>query len=503
MTNSRGAIDLLEEATGLLLAAPASAIVVYLGGAIPFLVGLLFFLSEMMHSPFAAQHLVTGSLGLAALFIWKNFCQAIFAARLFRTLSPGPAPQGSFFRLIFMEAALQPVSLLIPLPFPWTVAFFRNVSLFAALGERDPLRVAGRQSILWTRQNWAILAIISLAALAIFLNVLLAIIFLPQLARSFLGIEGDLVRAGNHILHSGTLGAAAVLTWLAIDPVLDAVYVLRCFYGQSLTTGEDLRAALRRAVTVAVFLLAVFPAARAQTNSIDPARLDRSIDEVVHRREFTWRTPQIAAEPEGRWVGWVRAAGDLVHRGWEYVKRVIAEWLRETPEKESPGKGSPVTRRMLETLIGLVVALIVGAAVAFYLRGRKRSVAAKAVGAATPEVNLADESTTADQLPEAGWLKLADECIAKGDLRLAMRALYLAGLNVLGARGLISIRKWKSGLDYRRELERRARSQPEICALFQANNATFEQIWYGFHIADREIVSQFSSDLSRMKASLS
>ena len=76
------------------------------------------------------------------------------------------------WRLIFVEAAIQPVSLLVPLPFPWLVAFFRNASLFAALGEPGPMRAARRQAVLWTRQNWAILSIVTLGALMLFANTL-------------------------------------------------------------------------------------------------------------------------------------------------------------------------------------------------------------------------------------------------------------------------------------------------------------------------------------------
>jgi len=503
MSRQPTASDILEEAVNLLRRAPAAALVAYLIGAVPFIVALLFFLNDMLHSPFAAAQALTGSLALAALFVWKNVWQAIFAARLFQTLSPGAARSGRLWRLVWMEAALQPVNLLLPLPFPWAVAFFRNVSLFAALGVADPLRSAARQAVLWTRQNWTILFFITIAALVIFLNALVAIIVLPGLTRSFLGIEGEFARAGNHIFNAGTIAAAAALAWLAIDPLLDAVYVLRCFYGESIKTGEDLRAALRRAVAALVLLIAIFPAARAQTGSIDPAQLGRSIDQVVHRREFTWRAPQAAGpEPEGRWVGWVRAAGDLAHRGWDYLKRVIEEWLRQNPQKEAPGKGSPVTRHMLETLIALVIALIVGAAVTFYLRRRKPAVAAKPVAAATPAIDLTDHSLTSDRMPEAGWQELASEWMAKGELRLAMRALYLAKLSFLAGRGLVSIRSSKSGLEYRRELERRARSKPEISALFAENNAQFEAVWYGFHQTDVEAVSEFSEALTRMKASL-
>ena len=512
MKNARGAIDILEEAVQLLRAAPASAYVFYLTGAVPFILALLFFWNDMTHSPFASEHLVTGSLALAALYVWKNVWQAMFNARLFRVLSPASAHSRSLWRLIFLEAAVQPVSLLAPLPFPWLVAFFRNVSLFIALGEPDPLRLARRQAVLWTRQNWAILSIMTLASLLVFLNALIAMIVLPQLGRSFLGIEGELARSGNHILNLTTLAVAAAIAWLVIDPVLDAVYVLRCFYGESMATGQDLRATLRRALAALILTIALLTAAshpaRAQQApsiepSIDPTALDQSIGEVIHRREFTWRTPKPSGpEPEGRWAGFVRAAVDLIGRAWDYIRRVLDEWLREKPEKEAGGKDAPVTRRMMELLIGLVVAIVAGAAVAFFLRRRAPAVTAKAVTIAAPALNLADDSVTADQLPESSWLQLADELLAKGDYRLALRALYLAGLNYLGQRNVVSIRKWKSGVDYRRELDRRSKSNPEISPVFSSNVALFERGWYGKHPVNREMVDEFTSGLTRIKAGL-
>jgi hypothetical protein len=502
MKNERGAIDLLEESIGLLRSAPLSAHVMYLAGAVPFILALLYFFNDMTRSPFAGEHLATSALLLAALFIWKNVWQALFTARLYGTLSPGSGAGPNLFRLIFIVAALQPVSLIAPLPFPWLVAFFRNASLFAALGDPAPMRSAGRQAILWTRQNWAILSVVALAWLLIFLNAFALIWLLPQLARMFLGIEGEVVRSGAHIVNLTTTAVACAIAWMAVDPVLDAVYVLRCFYGESIATGEDLRAALRRAVAAAAMLIVVIIAVpRASAQSIDPAKLDRSIDQVIHRSEFTWRSPKAAgAEPEGRIASFVHAAADLVRRAWNYVKRLIDEWLRPKSEKEIRGGESPVTRRLMEALIGLVVAIIVGAAVAFFLRRRTPVVAATAVTAAVPAINLADDSVTADQLPEAGWLQLADEWLAKGDCRMALRALYLAGLNYLGRRGMVSIQRWKSGLDYRRELARRARSKPEISPVFSENVALFELAWYGKHPVNREMVDLFSAGLARIKA---
>ena len=313
-----------------------------------------------------------------------------------------------------------------------------------------------------------------------------------------------MARAGSHIFNWGTVGVAAALAWLVIDPLLDAVYVLRCFYGESLTTGEDLRATLRRTAAVVVMLLALLPAARAQTNSptqsIDPVKLDRSIDEVIHRREFTWRVPRPAgALPQGRWVNWVRSAADLVHRAWDYVKRVIEEWLKQNPEKDSAGNGAPVTRRMLELLIALVVALIVGAAVAFYLRRRKTVVAAKSVSAADPPSISETIRSPPIRCPKLLARQLADEWLAQGDCRLAMRALYLAGLNYLGSVAWFPSVNGKAASTIAASWSAGRDRNPDVHPCLPPTIAQFEQIWYGLHTANREMVVGFAAGLARIK----
>jgi hypothetical protein len=63
----------------------------------------------------------------------------------------------------------------------------------------------------------------------------------------------------------------------------------------------------------------------------------------------------------------------------------------------------------------------------------------------------------------------------------------------------VSIQKWKSALDYRRELERRARSRPEIGVLFGSNVTIFERGWYGRHAVSREMVEAFAAGMARIR----
>jgi len=185
---------------------------------------------------------------------------------------------------------------------------------------------------------------------------------------------------------------------------------------------------------------------------------------------------------------------------WDLVWEKLRSWFR--PERENAGNGqdAAVNRKAMLALITLIVALMAAGLIVFFLRRKRSQVIAAQAVTATPPVNLADESLTADRLPEAEWLALADEWMEKGDFRLALRAMYLASLNYLSTRDLVSLRRWKSGLDYRRELARRARSKPELPQSFASSVAIFEQGWYGRHTVDRAMAEALANGLKEMRA---
>ncbi len=519
----RPAIDLLEEAASLLRSCSPAMIATYLAGAVPFWIGLLFFFADMAQNPFAAERLPFESLAVAGLLVWKGVWQAIFKAQLYRRLSLSDVRSLNIGRVVAVQCALQPLSLLaipvaliLTLPFAWSVAFFRNAGLFAALGDADPIGAARRQAGLWPRQNWYALGLVSLAALLLFANVLIVIVLLPQVGRSFLGIENDFARLGMRLLNVMTVAVAVSTTWLVIDPLLDAVYVLRCFQGASLRSGEDLRVSFRKligALALLLMLLTGAPAARSQispvppahapTTGIDPARLSRSMEEVIRRREFAWRSPKPAGpEPTGRWVGWVRSAQRILARASDWLGRKLREWFKTKPDTES-GREPSSERPSIELWIAIAAVVLAGGLVAALFRGRRspRSITEAAAAATIPD--LSDESVTADQLPESSWLQIAEEWLAKGDRRMALRALYLAALNYLSTRRLVSIHRSKTGRDYRRELERNARSNPAIDAnmtpVFARNVALFERGWYGRHPVEPAEVESFLAGLEEMR----
>ena len=112
-----------------------------------------------------------------------------------------------------------------------------------------------------------------------------------------------------------------------------------------------------------------------------------------------------------------------------------------------------------------------------------------------PDLN--DEKLEASRLPSEEWLALAREQMARGEWRLALRALYLATLAGLGAEGLVTLTRAKTNLDYERELGRRAAGRGELLAAFHRRRLAFESVWYGREIAGEPEVRAWFAELQQ------
>jgi hypothetical protein len=140
--------------------------------------------------------------------------------------------------------------------------------------------------------------------------------------------------------------------------------------------------------------------------------------------------------------------------------------------------------------VGLVVA---------WLRWRRRPPAVAATGVpASSAVDLTDEATLASALPEDEWLKLARVQYDGGDLRLAVRAVFLATLAALGERRLIDIARSKSNHDYALELRLRTAGRQEVPVVFTRSIGVFERAWYGLHDVAPEWVQELLDNHQRL-----
>ena len=115
-------------------------------------------------------------------------------------------------------------------------------------------------------------------------------------------------------------------------------------------------------------------------------------------------------------------------------------------------------------------------------------------------IDLTEEEIKADDLPAKRWLSLAQDLTAKGELRLAMRSLYLATLAHLAENDMITIEIYKSNREYEKELRRRAHERKELLSVFTESLHLFEGVWYGMHRIALTELNYFAANQKRMMA---
>ncbi|MBI5115718.1 hypothetical protein HZA56_04545 [Candidatus Poribacteria bacterium] len=605
--DDKGAIEIIEEAFHLLRGAPLRTIASYCVGSLPFILALLYFWADMSKSAFARERLPGSAFVLSLLFIWMKTWQTLYSRLLWVEVS-GETPVRwnlkRFLRVAMRQTILQPsglfmlpVALLVTVPFGWTYAAYQNITVLDNGDERAVRSLVGRavaMARLWQKQNhlliWAISPYLLMIVAAFFLvliqfvptvgsvslfivayfwyvllilsmvlnpfgvivaaNIASAIIFLPFLLRALTGAQIAFLRGGS-MLNSTFFAVVCGLAYLCLDPLVKAAYVLRCFYGESLSTGEDLRVELKRftasgegervepkrrvgaaRLTIVLVILGtvVFSSGRAiaapigqpakeiSNLSVSSSELDRALERELQGREYAWRMPRLkrpeTEEEEGLFAAFARGAvdtladwGEAILRWGDPIFRWIdrfIKWLRELRDVEEPVKPglmelSPTLRLILYLLVAglLCVAGIMLWRILKQWRVEPHEIVAEAVRA---RPDLEDESTTADWLPEDDWLALARELIEKGELRLALRAVFLATLANLGRREMIQIARFKSNRDYKNELARRAHAQPETLDIFSNSVSIYESVWYGMHAAGRESVDSIIANEGRLSA---
>jgi hypothetical protein len=549
---AKDSLELIEEATHLLRNAPFVFLTVYYVGTLPFVLAALYFWGDMSRSPFAGQRLIGWTITLGALFLWMKTCQAIFSRQMYSLVSGGNfAPTGRrVWRIFLNQAAVQPTELfLLPLalvpagvPLPWVFAFYQNTAVLDE-GEtveiRALVRKAASQALLWPLENHFTLAIMSAFGLVLYLNLMTACFLVPNLLKLLFGVETVFTRSGLSMLNSTFLAATLSLVYVCLDPILKTVYAVRCFYGESQRSGADLKAELRlMATSGSLKLLLPFamlilglgstnlfaaqqsngeipstPASLAQTAAepgaaLPAPELDKTIQEVIQQPKYAWREPRakvIEAQKEGflsRIFQWLKP--HLIN-GLKKVAGWLDRLFRWLFGRQRNVSGNDAAHR-LSLLLRFLLYLLIAAAAAglvwllYRLRNKHRQGSATVTSEPMqPMPDLSDENLGADQLPEDGWMRLARKLLAEGELRLALRAFYLASLAQLAGNNLIQLARFKSNRDYERELQRRAHALPGLLTAFGENLSVFDRTWYGMYALNIDMVDQFARNVERMR----
>ena len=306
-------LHLLDEAYVLLRRHP-DTLGIYLLGAIPFSLALLYYWSDMSRSAFARERCALEALLVAVAFVWMKACQSRFMTVLLGRISGDAAPRWGWHRWIRVavrQTLLQstglfvlPLAMLITLPYAWCHAFYQNVLVF---GNGEPvslwttIRLSWQQACRHPRQNHGVLGVLGLFSLFVFLELLVGLLVLPRLLSVFLGVETVFSRSGWYVLNSTLLAVLVVLSVLVVDPLFKCTYALRCFYGLSVATAADLRVVLRRLVAEhanafasrrgllrvipLILLLGISPTRPAMAGDVNVGSMDpRELKQAIRRK---------------------------------------------------------------------------------------------------------------------------------------------------------------------------------------------------------------------------
>lgn len=255
------ALALLEEALGHMRSQSSTMTLAYYIGTAPFILGLMWFWSDMSRGAFADQRCAMEALSVALLYLWMKTWQGVYASMCRERLilaQPRPWTFKRIREIAGTQALYQPLLLLLfPLsifpflmvPTPWLLALGQSLSIAADPSSGRPgrcLRSAWKQATRWPGQNHAIVAILIPIIFLACLNIAILLATLPWLIKTLTGWESHFTLSITSLFNSTYLLAVLGLAYMALDPWIKWTHALRSFHGDAIKTGEDLVVGLHR-----------------------------------------------------------------------------------------------------------------------------------------------------------------------------------------------------------------------------------------------------------------
>ena len=532
--DGRGAIDVLEDAIYILRRFPETLSIYYIG-SLPFVLGLLYFCTDMSQNAYGGHHLAGSAFSITLLFIWMKCCHVFFAEDIYRRIDEKILPKRGFKEYIFLISSqtvihctgffIWPVALFLMLPFGSVFAFYH----YSSIVKQTPcdLKMLWDKSWgyanHWSMQNHILISIFMLLYIVVFINIGAALFLAPQLLKVFFAIDSVFVLSGAHFFNTTFLATAFSLTYLLVNPVIKTAYVIRYFERNSTQYGNDIKIELhflkahQQTVLMAIFIVFV-SATNLWADQTDLARqglpaqslrvesLNNSIDQVLSEREFAWRMPRtaVAGVEQKRSLTkslvWLQAQIEKIRPMMNKVLERIGKWFSKMfiGEPNEPLKPNGQLFKMSKPLYGLIfliTALLAIALIAIW-KMRKRKKIIEERPSIFPDITA--DTIKADDLMVDEWLNMANSLLQQGNLRHAVRAFYLGTLSHLAKAQMITIKQYKSNRDYEIEIKRRARDKQQLCMTFSQSIVFLNSAWYGDRSLEAQEVLEFARQQERI-----
>jgi hypothetical protein len=382
--------------------------------------------------------------------------------------------------------------------------------------------------------------------IAVWLNGLIVALLVPQLLHSIFGVNTLLsTPMGMFALSRSSAFWLSLFAgaWLALDPIVKCSFVVVYQHLQSRHEGDDLRGllaslpreqqkkaqmiattavggrvAIGALVVLAAILAGASPMASAaqaslpRSSTVTPAdtarepqiqKLRRALDEESRRAIYRWHDAEHPSPPT-----WFDKLLDKIQkrieRAWNafrnFLRKLWPRGLNLSPGKEKRGPWKLKDLRLWLTLIAI---LTTGAGVVlFWLRLRREAAAQLSIPLAIAPFPDLSDGAVASERSEDEWFALADRLEREGELRLALRSVYLGLLAGLAQREWLTIRRDRTNRDYLNEFTRRWRRRPqaalerriEIPEKLRGSLRQFDRVWYGSYVLTPEAVAAYRQD---------
>jgi hypothetical protein len=232
-------------------------------------------------------------------------------------------------------------------------------------------------------------------------------------------------------------------------------------------------------------------------------KLQRALDEESRRPIYRWHEAEHPSPPT--WFDkLLNKMQQRSERAWNalvnFLRKLWPRGLNLSPGNEKGGGWKLKDVRLWLTLIAI---LTIGAGVVlFWLRRRREGGEQLSIPMAIAPLSNLGDGAVASERSEDEWFALADRLEREGELRLALRSVYLGLLAGLAQREWLTIRRDSTNRDYLNEFTRRWRRRPqaalerriEIPEKLRGSVRQFDRVWYGSDVPTREAVAAYRQD---------
>lgn len=207
-------------------------------------------------------------------------------------------------------------------------------------------------------------------------------------------------------------------------------------------------------------------AARASFQQSGTAPSLESLAVILARQEFQWQ-PQ--------------AQNPIEEAFWDLIFRILDFFARLLP---SGAAGSPIFSFLLPFIAAIILAALIGYALRGFLLDMVHSAELED-----------DEASDVEVLTAQAALQRAHQVAATGDLRTAVRYLYLGTLLQLEEHNLLRYDRSRTNREYLRSVAH----LPELAAILREVVDVFDRVWYGYQSIDEASFQQYAARVAQLR----